>query len=83
MLMKPRILKKSQSAETLLSGIGIKFRVKDLSWRVDCYADDKQFVVLWGPNFRYSDLHSFITIFFLVCSSPLCLRYTYQLYLCI
>lgn len=62
MCTKPRLLNDSQSPQTLVIGIRIRFRVKGLSWRVDCYAVDQQFVSLWSPNFRYKVLHNFITM---------------------
>jgi len=51
MFTKPRLLKDSQSSKTLVSGIRSKFRVRGLSWRVDCYADDQKFVAFMGPEF--------------------------------
>ena len=51
MFTKPRILRDSQSPKTLVSGIRIRFRVKGLSWRVECYTVDQKFVVFMEPEF--------------------------------
>jgi len=51
MCTKSKLLKDSQSPQTLVTGIRIRFRVKGLSWRVDCYAVDQQFVVFMEPEF--------------------------------